>query len=330
MPVKATYPSQIDFGSLYAEDFKKAQARFERGLNAGYDEGTADALYLDPMRKKWAIIQANPGEFQDTAKLDKINSDFEDATASAVKNLQKTDFNQYRTKTGDIFETAGPSVSARFAPAVASWAVSSVKPEMTFEEQETIKNLGQEINRLKSKRGTYTRELTNAQLDRDSRAAKMTAVNDINGQLQDLQAEYEQALRGPVKAPAQPEPVQSPFQTQAGFDRPTVPENIVGYTGDVPIPTEEQPEPAAPAKPKPVMFISGRPDLSNVSREEADAAWAARFGRNQRPTPVDREEVESPAAKAYDTAAQVRADFKAGNLSRDKAIQILRDQFGLE
>lgn len=330
MPTKPTYESAIDFGSMFDEDWQRAQSRYQSGLNAGYDPATAETLYLKPIQAKWKIIQSNPDEFQSKDKLDKISEEFDSATTGSIRNLTAG-------------EDLNDAVAKRFGPLVQRWSIASVKPEMSTEQQYMVRDLSQEINRLKSKRGTYTRELTNMQLDPASRQAKAQAVTDINGQLEDLQAEYQQALRGGTRE-AEPAPVQSPFQRPVAFAPPpeTAPMPNLYGTGSpdiqmpAPAPFVERvaamtppPEPAGAVR-RPITFISGRPDLSNVSREEADAAWAARFNRPQRPTPVDREEVESPAEKSYDSAAQVKADFKAGNISRQKAVQILKDKFGLE
>lgn len=325
MPTKPTYESGVDFGSLFDADWQKAQARYQQGLNAGYDPATAETLYIKPIQAKWKIIQLNPDEFQSEDKLNKINEEFDSATAGSIKSMTAG-------------ESIDDAVSRRFAPVVQRWSVAAVKPTMTFEQQETVKNLGSDINRLKAKRGTYTRELTNALLDKDSRAAKMAAVNDINSQLEDLTAQYQQALRGGTQEVPQVQAAPQPAPSGFSALRQSVPDvaampNLYGTGspdiqmpqppsfGDRLVQMNQSAQPEAAPGPRPITFISGRPDLSNVTREEADAAWAARFNRPQRPTPPDREEVESPAAKAnqgierFDSEKTAREQgYKAGDI----------------
>lgn len=330
MPLKPTTESAIDYGSLFDEDWQKAQARYANYVRMSYTKpeqdfigsigrrvkrmgGTqsdvdaavaeatqqveagkakeADQLYLLPLREKWKIIQSNPAGFQTQSKIDQISSDFDTATESAVKGLDKD-------------EPIELTVSKRFQPLAQRWAVEAAKPALPFEQQETLKEIEREINGIKSKNLTYQSMLIKEK-DPENIAGINSSLNINRARMEDLQKQKESILSPVSESSTKSTSPAMPSQ-QSGFTALRQPDNVVGYTGDISdyvAPTEAQPTaPAAPER-KPLIFISGRPDLSRygnqpISREEADAAWAARFNRPQRPTPVDREEVESPANRS--------------------------------
>src|ERR1035437_7315112 len=78
-----------DLSTEFDADWQKAQERYQAGVNGGYSEADAGQLYLAPSRAKWKNIQASPETFQKKGNMAKINSDFEDAGVSAMKNLTR-------------------------------------------------------------------------------------------------------------------------------------------------------------------------------------------------------------------------------------------------
>ena len=104
-----------DLAAEFDADWQKAMQRYNTGVNAGYTEADADTLYLAPVREKWKLIQSSPSTFTDKSKLDKINSDFEAAQESAVKNLNRS-------------ESTEETVGSRIGPLAQKWSIAASFP----------------------------------------------------------------------------------------------------------------------------------------------------------------------------------------------------------
>lgn len=293
MPTSAKVPSAIDFAGLENEDRQKAQARYQQGLTSGYDEETAAALYLMPIDAKWKIIKSNPTEFQDQSKLNKINDDFEGATASAVRNLDRN-------------TPAAQAILSRVAPVASSWSSVGVKPALPADKIAELNMLQSEINRLESAKTDYGKQ---ARMNSDE-AKRKTATEALyltSGLLEEAKSKMLQMLgRGEQPAPS------AALTAPAAVPRMAIgtQEALFGTPAGsgIQLPQQEpfvapadRPEPinaAAALSRTPLMFFAGRPDLSTVTREEADAAWAARF-------PTTKQDVAAADALTRKVAADV-------------------------
>jgi hypothetical protein len=233
-----------DLSTQFDTDWQKAQERYQTGLNSGFSEADAEQLYLAPIRAKWKIIQASPETFQKKGNMAKINSDFEDAGVSAVKNLTRDQPAKpkpgKRPVKGAVPEdSTGKTVSDHFMPLMQKWAM-----EVTAEKGQSkataatqklqVGDLRSQIKRLETKRGTYTYHLNDAKLDPATKTNYTAAVSSIDSQLADLNGQYQTILSGgtlPAAAPAASE-VPTPFGQQNTSFQP---------------PAETQPSPAVPS-----------------------------------------------------------------------------------
>lgn len=353
-----TVPSQINFGPLQNQDLQQAQIRYQNYLNQSYTKEQqdfinavknraksmrlsqpeidaavsqatqqvednkakeAEAIYLKPLQSKWDIINSNPTEFQDKSKLDKINSDFETATAQSVKALDKT------TSAADVL---GPRIN----PLISQWSAVGVKPSLTAAQQLQLRRLQSDIGKEETQQNRYETAATFFGINGE--ADKMKAAQDAADKQAQKIAGMKSAADALMLGTPKPAGQRLDSVTESGTTAPTIPspDNIVGYTtpdatvpggflglrqppfvvgnGTEGIPAPQpSPEPAAAAlTKKPLIFISGRPDLSRygdnpITRAEADAAWSLAHpmsGVGPTPTKSSTEsliEVINPAGK---------------------------------
>jgi len=131
-----------DLSSYFDADNQKAQQRYQAALSAGYDPETAASLYLAPSQVKWKIIEAHPGYFQDPDTLSQIDSDFDTAVGSTVKNMGRDD-------------SASQLVLGQMTPLAQKWSA------MTAPDKLNLKDEAAAISRIKSGASTAIDELQN-------------------------------------------------------------------------------------------------------------------------------------------------------------------------
>ena len=129
-----------DLSSDFDADWKQAQQRVQAATSSGLSQQDAEKLYLAPVTTKWNIIQSNPSAFTTKSNLDKINSDFETAQESAVKNLSRSDSTE-------------KTVSDQLSPLAQKWSIAS-----QFPTEPKIPTTETQINASNAKNPALTRE----------------------------------------------------------------------------------------------------------------------------------------------------------------------------
>jgi hypothetical protein len=106
-----------DLSSYFDADAQKAQERYQAALSAGYDPETAASLYLAPSQVKRKIIEAHPDDFQDPGTLGQIDSDFDSAISTTVKNMGRDD-------------SASQLVLSQMTPLAQKWGAMTAKTKI--------------------------------------------------------------------------------------------------------------------------------------------------------------------------------------------------------
>lgn len=131
-----------DLSSYFDADNQKAQQRYQAALSAGYDPETAASLYLAPSQVKQKIIASHPDDFKDQDTLNQIDSDFDTAVGSTVKNMGRDD-------------SASQLVLGQMTPLAQKWSA------MTAPDKLNLKDEAAAISRIKSGASTAIDELQN-------------------------------------------------------------------------------------------------------------------------------------------------------------------------
>lgn len=69
--------------SEYLNEWQQAQDRYRAGVNGGYSDADADALYLAPVRDKWSVLKSVPESLRTQA-----STELNDAHLSFLKGVQ--------------------------------------------------------------------------------------------------------------------------------------------------------------------------------------------------------------------------------------------------
>jgi len=297
----------IDLNALSALDWKQAQTRFQSGLEAGYDEPTAASLYLAPIKAKWDIIGSAPDEFQDPDKLDKINTDFEQAQKSAVDAL------------------TGGQLPISIKTTESEWATKPKAPTtLELIRQKRLDRLNNPVpptpeslkTELSAAKDFYKNTLNPATgaTDADKLSAK-AYVDEVEKQVRELKSapaasgtqpqNAAMALLGSVLPSSNPAPAIAPTTATTpdlSAPVPSMPAPAPFYDWLAEKTAETAPAADALTK-KPLIYIEGSP-LSNVTRAQADAAWGKKF-------PAKKKAEVVQAVKAPITGTTIR-DKKTG------------------
>jgi hypothetical protein len=163
-----------DLSTQFDADWQKAQERYQAGVSGGYTEADADQLYLAPIRAKWKIIQASPETFQRKGNMAKINSDFEDAGVSAMKNLTRDKPTKPMPVKRPVRgaapavpeDSTGKTVADHFGPLVQKWAMEVTADKAgnktsSAERKIELSDIRSSMRRATARRDKYHDKLVN-------------------------------------------------------------------------------------------------------------------------------------------------------------------------
>lgn len=142
----ADSPLTKDINAAFQSDWERAQDLYQQGLKAGYETADADALYLDPIRKKWAIADK-------TILNDRVASV---ADGKFDNESTKTNFDKFQQESTQAFDRFHADVKAGYqipeaearqlSPFQQKWIASAALPEQPKQKPMTAAQT-EEFNR---------------------------------------------------------------------------------------------------------------------------------------------------------------------------------------
>lgn len=276
-----------DLNSRFESDWSKAQKQYQAGVNAGFDESDADAIYLQPVRSKWKIIQASPQLVKDKDQLDNFHNEYDRATENFQKNL-----NSYSRDNGQWAANREGSLN----PLFDKWTLESALPASA-----TPKN--------NANFGNFKAELA---------ARNKSDYFGIKSDASALKLAEAEAKKNSPEAL-----MNERIALQSKLDNDKLPPDILATLG-------------AKAASLDAQRTNSVPEVQPYQNDrwsympEAVDSEVVKSAQNQLPDFTGKPVGESKYKTKYQDVNEVKSAFKSKELTRDEALKILKDQFGLE
>ena len=302
-----------DVRQQFNDDWQQATDLYQKGVDGGYSESDADQIYLQPIRDKWKIIQSTPSLMQDKDALDKMHTEYGDALNGFYKNINSKDaypveeaFGRFVRPVQSKYASGIRLPKSPRVPATDAGLISRL-PKQVINEVEQTQGIPQaNIGTAEApKYHPYSVKVTaqdandlrnkvlfNIKSGMDSASASRKAIEDVFGTSPSLEPNIV------TNAPGTPE-----IKHKFWFDTPAVPPTLgTNY----------------------FKVKSGQ-----LEGDESGDTGVVGEDLANKPVKFQASEAGGSSAK-FNNAAEVKAAYRAGQIDKKSAMQILQDQFGMQ